>query len=220
MPPVEIILCNKKRLPLMLFPPFRYIDRCVRGRVRLIKGSSQNVMRARRAKGLPVASALMGLVPFFAPWVVIPTWLALRPRILTEHLIPFIFFIGIAFAYQVGLMITAHLTKSPFPFFNVLYLPITIGAIDAVGPWLKGMTAFYGDSSWGWNSVLGNVDEYQLAYVMACLGLAIGVHGSFIYDVVTNICDYMDIWCLTIKYRRDLGQEPPPHPDAKEVKAH
>jgi len=43
-------------------------------------------------------------------------------------------------------------------------------------------------------------DTYQVGFMFACLGLAIGVYGSFVVDVIVSICDYLDIWCLTIKY--------------------
>ncbi|KAA8914677.1 CDP-alcohol phosphatidyltransferase-domain-containing protein [Sphaerosporella brunnea] len=168
--------------------------------------SSLNVIRARRAKGLPAAPALAGLLPFFLTWLAIPAWLSLRPLILTQHLVPFLFFVGIAFAYQVGLIIVSHLTKSSFPFLNVLYLPILVGLLDAAGPWIRDFTAFYVGKAFGWRSALGD-GEFETAYVFACLGLALGVHGSFVVDVITNICDYLDIWCLTIKHPKVLAGE-------------
>ncbi|CCX04944.1 hypothetical protein FPQ18DRAFT_380735 [Pyronema domesticum] len=166
--------------------------------------SSINVIRARNAKGLSAIPALMGLAPFFVTWAAIPGWLYLRQEILKQHLIPFLFFVGIAFAYQVGLIITAHLTKSPFPFVNVLFMPIVAGLLDAAGPAL----------GLGWKSVLGE-GHYEIAYVFACLGLAIGVHGSFVVDVITNICDYLDIWCLTIKHPKVPGAKAPATVEAK-----
>jgi ethanolaminephosphotransferase len=39
------------------------------------------------------------------------------------------------------------------------------------------------------------------------LGMAIGVYGSFVVDVIVTICDYLDIWCLTIKHPYVEGQE-------------
>ena len=33
-----------------------------------------------------------------------------------------------------------------------------------------------------------------------CLGLTVGVYGSFVVDVITSITDYLDIYCLTIKH--------------------
>lgn len=63
------------------------------------------------------------------------------------------------------------------------------GIIDALGPeYVK-----------GWKSSLGD-GQYVVAYMFLCLGLALGVHGSFVVDVIMNICEYLDIWCLTIKH--------------------
>lgn len=140
--------------------------------------SSQNVIKARRAKGLPVAPALAGLLPFASLCVMVPAWLYLRPVILREHLVPFLFFLGACFAYQVGLIITAHLTKSPFPFFNILLVPIFAGLVDSLGPILREHlgTRFGGI---GWPSALGE-GTYAVAYVFLCLGLAMGVYGSFV----------------------------------------
>jgi ethanolaminephosphotransferase len=90
-------------------------------------------------------------------------------------------------------MITAHLTKSRFPYYNVLILPLLFGIIDSIGPVLYKYLGF------GWPSALG-YDVYQVSYMFACLGLAIGVYGSFVVDVIVAICDYLDIWCLTIKH--------------------
>ncbi|KAF8470257.1 hypothetical protein BDZ91DRAFT_720239 [Kalaharituber pfeilii] len=158
--------------------------------------SSLNVIRVRRSKNLPVLPALAGLIPFFSLATMVCIWLALRPIILRAHLLPFMFFVGASFAYQVGLIIVAHLTRSPFPHFNILLLPIAFGLVDALGPFLKEYTA----GLVGWPSALGD-EVYEVAYVLMCLGLAVGVYGSFVVDVVTNICDYLDIWCLTIKHK-------------------
>jgi ethanolaminephosphotransferase len=156
-----------------------------------------NVINVRRSKKLSVFPALAGLLPFVGFATLIPTWLYLRPVILEQHLLPFIFFFGLCFAYQVGLIITAHLTKSAYPFSNILLLPIAFGAFDALGPFVKEKSA----GIIGWPSVLGG-GQYEVAYVFACLGLGVGVYGSFVVDVITNICDFLDIWCLTIKHKQ------------------
>ncbi|KAL0631907.1 Phosphotransferase [Maublancomyces gigas] len=165
--------------------------------------SSQNVIHARRSKGLTIFPALAGLAPFFITWMTIPIWCYLRPEILGEHILPFIFFIGASFAYQVGLVIVAHLTKSPYPYFNILLLPIFAGTLDALGPFLQER---FGKDVFGWPSALGG-GPYAIAYVFGCLGLSIGVYGSFVVDVITNICGFLDIWCLTIKHPWDPKEE-------------
>jgi len=114
--------------------------------------------------------------------------------ILYHHLVPFVFFVGLINAYSVGQIIVAHLTNSRFPFDNVLMLPLAFGVADSVGPHLLQRLTVV-----GWPSALGN-DVYQVAFVFCSLGLAIGVYGSFVVDVIYTICDYLDIWCLTIKH--------------------
>lgn len=155
--------------------------------------SAMNVMAARRLRKEPATLALYGLLPFLATWTVIPAYLYLQPIILRQHLIPFVLYVGLVNAYSVGQMITAHLTKSAFPMTNVLVLPLAYGVIDSLGPHLQSHIGI------GWPSALGD-GQYQIAFAMSCLGLAIGVYGSFVVDVIVSICDYLDIWCLTIKY--------------------
>lgn len=152
-----------------------------------------NVLASRRLRKEPPTLALYGLLPFFGAWVLIPAYLYLNPVILRQHLIPFVFLVGLINAYSVGQMITAHLTKSHFPMTNILIIPLLFGVLDSIGPHLQEHVGF------GWPSALGD-GTYQVAYMFLMLGLAIGVHGSFVADVIVSICDYLDIWCLTIKH--------------------
>lgn len=155
--------------------------------------SSLNVMRARRERGDPASEALLGLLPFFATWALIASYLALQPNILHNHLIPFVLYVGLINAYSVGQMITAHLTKSRFPYQNILALPLVYGILDSLGELLLEKVGF------GWYGSLGD-GVYQVAFVFTCLGLALGVYGSFVVDVIVSICDTLDIWCLQIKH--------------------
>ncbi|KAI1079665.1 CDP-alcohol phosphatidyltransferase-domain-containing protein [Whalleya microplaca] len=157
--------------------------------------SARNVIKARRARGDRSRGALLGLLPFFATWALIVAYLYLQPVVRTQHLVPFVMFAGLVNAYSVGQMITAHLVKLPFPYWNVMTLPLAAGVVDSVGPVLQ---AHVGWAS-GWPSALGD-GVYQVAYMFCMLGMAIGVYGSFVVDVIVTICDYLDIWCLTIKH--------------------
>jgi ethanolaminephosphotransferase len=76
-------------------------------------------------------------------------------------------------AYSVGQIITAHLVKLDFPYYNVLVLPIAYGVFDSVGPFLQKHIGI------GWPSALGD-GGYQVAYMFSMLGMAIGVYGSFV----------------------------------------
>ena len=173
--------------------------------------STRNVLKARKERGDDPNEALLGLLPFFGSWTLIAAYLTLQPDILHHHLVPFVFFAGLVNAYSVGQMITAHLTKSPFPYQNILVLPLIWAIIDSSGPIIQDYIGF------GWPSALGE-GVYQVAFMFSCLGLAVGVYGSFVVDVIVSICDflgkvpcrssqfecadrlYTDIWCLTIKH--------------------
>ena len=112
-------------------------------------------------------------------------YLYLQPIILHHHLVPFIFYVGIINAYSVGQIIIAHLTQNPkFPYQNVLVVPLTLAVVDSVGLRL-GL----------WPSVLG-AGTYQIAFMFACLGLGIGVYGSFVVSIACgrgDIIIYADI---------------------------
>jgi len=155
--------------------------------------SAQNVQKARRDRGQRARVALLGLLPFFGVWALIPIYLALNPLILSQHIVPFVFYVGLINAYSVGTMITAHLTKSRFPYYNPLVIPLLFGIVDSMGPVLTKYVGF------GWPSALGH-DVYQVSFMFLSLGLAIGIYGSFVVDVIFTICDYLDIWCLKIKH--------------------
>jgi ethanolaminephosphotransferase len=150
------------------------------------------VIRARRARGDRSRGALLGLVPFFVTWTLIPAYLYLNPEILYNHLVPFVFFAGLVNAYSVGQMITAHLVKLPFPYTNVLVLPLAYGVFDSLGPFLQEHVGF------GWPSALGG-GVYQVAYAFCMLGVAIGVYGSFV--VSNSFFDNADIYVLMNKGR-------------------
>ncbi|KAB8356582.1 hypothetical protein FH972_024164 [Carpinus fangiana] len=162
--------------------------------------SAANVVQHRReqGKGNP-AGALLGLLPFLTGAGLIGLYLHLQPTILHQHLVPFVFYAGLTNAYSVGQMITAHLTKSSFPYQNVLFIPLIFGVLDSAGPVLEEHVGV------GWPSALAG--GYHVGLVFMMVGLAIGVYGSFVVDIIGTICDYLDIWCLTIKHPASEGKE-------------
>lgn len=119
-------------------------------------------------------SPLLGLAPIFATWITVALYLYLQPIILHYHLVPFVFYVGLINAYSVGRIIIAHLTKDPqFPYHNILATPLLLAVLDSVGLRL-GL----------WPSVLGD-SMYQIAFMFACLGLSIGIYGSFVVKLDT-----------------------------------
>ncbi|KAI6251409.1 hypothetical protein HI914_01032 [Erysiphe necator] len=154
--------------------------------------SSLNVIEARRNSGKKSRQALLGLLPMVATLTLITIYLNLNAEILHNNLVPFILFTGLVNSYSVGQIITSHLAQLSFPYFNILNIPLACGILDSLGPLIQQYIGI------GWSSLLGT-SEYQVAYCYCMLGIAIGVYGSFVVDVIVTICDYLDIWCLTIK---------------------
>lgn len=152
-----------------------------------ILSASMNVIASRRQQGCPLTPALLGLLPFFVSSFISYTFAYLNPTIVYEYCIPFMFYVGTCLAYSVGLIITAHVTHAEFPYFTpyFLLLPITAAII--------------------FNSKVGHTEAVSILWLS--LGLAIGVYGSFIVDVITEITGYLDIWCLTIKHPKKVEEK-------------
>lgn len=130
-------------------------------------------MQVQRERKEDPFKPLYGLIPYFATWTLVPAYLYLQPVILEYHLIPFVFYVGLINAYSVGLMIIAHLTKNEkFPMYNVLTIPLGLAVLDSLGP-LLGL----------YPSALGS-GTYQIAFVFMCMGLGIGVYGSFVVSQI------------------------------------
>ena len=138
--------------------------------------SALHVMSVRKAANKPTRVPLLGLLPSLFTWTLVPLYLYLQPVILERHLVPFAFYVGLVNAYSVGLVIIAHLTKNPnFPYQNILNVPLVLAVIDSLG--LRfGL----------WPSVLGD-GTYQIGFMFACLGLGIGVYGSFVVSCMNEI---------------------------------
>lgn len=123
-----------------------------------------HVTKVRRQRGEDPIVPLYGLVPLVLTWTFIPAYLYLRPGILTGHLVPFTLYVGLVNAYSVGQIIVGHLVKEEFPYSNILVWPLALAVFDSLG---------------FWPSVLGD-GVGQVSFVYLCLGLSVGVYGSFV----------------------------------------
>ena len=100
---------------------------------------------------------------------------------------------GFCFAYQVGLLITAHVSKGPFPYHHVLLLYTAIGAIDANLP------RWFGKPSY-----LHATEGQALLFVYWSMFFAFAVYAFFVYDTIDTFCRVLDINCLSIKWVRHV----------------
>lgn len=143
-----------------------------------------NVHKSTLKKGLPFGPAFRGVVPFVAFYVALITWIYLSPSIMYDHLLPLAFATGISFAFTVGRIILAHVTQQAFPMWNPLLLLPFAGIFTVfLGQYLE------------WDPELTGICS-----VWAGLGIALGVYGSFIAEIIFEITSYLDIGCLYIKH--------------------
>ena len=82
---------------------------------------------------------------------------------------------GAQFAYQVGLLIVAHISKQPLPFKNSMTVLSMIGALDAVNSNRL--------SAWAFQTT----DDRRIFAIYIAFALAVANYAFFIYDVVGTV---------------------------------
>lgn len=152
--------------------------------------AASNVVHARRAAKKQVRSALTGVIPYVLFYVALFVLVIINPELISSSIqLPFTFMAGFSVALSVGLIITAHVTSQSFPVTNVLMLtPLAMLAIQALGTTLA-----------GWDRV-----ETIVTLVWVGLGVSVATYGFFIAEVITEITEALDIWCLTIKHPKKM----------------
>lgn len=155
-------------------------------------GSYFNVVKARKGKGGSNLSTLLGLLPFVIQTTVNLIWLKTAPMILNRHLILFMIYYGIGFAYLVGLLIVSHITLSPelFPYWNLLLVWSCLGMLDSASGNLL-----------GWKSLFHTDETNAVRFLWFSILISVLVYAYFVFDVILDVCDYCQINCLTIKHR-------------------
>ncbi|CUM66061.1 uncharacterized protein PRCAT00003715001 [Priceomyces carsonii] len=131
--------------------------------------------------------AYRGLIPFFAYYGSITLFLWFYPEVLSKHCFPLIISIGCTIAFSVGRIILAHLTLQKFPIIQVpMFLPLFQLFISKI------LISFY------------NYDEHKVLTAISWLGMGmtLGIHGVFVSEIIYEITDYLDIYALSIKYKK------------------
>ena len=100
-----------------------------------------------------------------------------------NHLVLFCLTQSFVFGRMTTKIILAHLTRQPFPYWTVLMAPLLGGAILANGAKL-GLPSF--------------PPQWELLYLYGYFIFAVIVYFRWALLVITAICDYLNINCLTI----------------------
>ncbi|OZJ02581.1 hypothetical protein BZG36_04189 [Bifiguratus adelaidae] len=104
-----------------------------------------------------------------------------------EHFILFAVTVGIVFGRIATKIILAHVTKSAFPMFTILQVPLVAGAIIMNLP-------VYLDIE----PILDAQGEYR--YLQAFFCFAVLAYANWAYLVIDRFCNYLGIKCLSIPY--------------------
>ncbi|KAK8846556.1 hypothetical protein IAR55_005642 [Kwoniella newhampshirensis] len=170
------------------------------GTVGNIANSYHNVIAARRKQGKPILPPLLGLLPFFTHVSILVAWLHAEVRggvsiVHDGRMLPFLGYWGMAFSYQVSQLILAHVTKSPFPYWNGMMVFSLFGAIDANAGWIFGRTPLVQASP-----VAANV------FIVMSFVVALFNYVRFAREVIWQICEYTGLACFTVRHKDENGQ--------------
>ncbi|KAH6853372.1 CDP-alcohol phosphatidyltransferase-domain-containing protein [Chaetomium sp. MPI-CAGE-AT-0009] len=150
-----------------------------------------HVVKARRAKGLPVAPVFLEWTPMAVYTLSIGAWLyspysTLRSE---NHLVMFCIIMSFVFGRMTTKMILAHLTRQPFPYWTVMLWPLVGGAV------LGNLPRF------GLPAVSA---EIEYLYLLGYLVFSAVVYFRWAWLVTTSICRFLGINCLTIPYEKQM----------------
>lgn len=152
-----------------------------------------NVVKARRAQGLPVAPVFLEWIPIFVFVGACGAWLySPHSTLMRENrLVLFCVTMSFVFGRMTTKIILAHLTRQPFPYWTVMLVPLVGGAVLGNLPRL------------GLSAVSVGV---ELWYLRSYFVFALVVYFRWALLVVNSICSYLGINCLTITKKPAPGQ--------------
>jgi ethanolaminephosphotransferase len=149
-----------------------------------------NVARARRAQRLPIAPLFLEWIPAIAFTFGCIAWLGSPYSYILEdnHLVLFCLTMSLVCGRMTTKIILAHLTRQPFPYWTVMLAPLIGGAVLVNHPYFTIPGTSFGPIS----------ARMELLYLRAYLVFAAVVYFRWAHLVITSICDFLGINCLTI----------------------
>ncbi|KAG9313835.1 hypothetical protein JVU11DRAFT_4600 [Chiua virens] len=164
-----------------------------------IVSSYWNVWKAMRSTGKSILKPLISLLPFIVSVSLLVLWL-LHPSfhnftILQSPLfLPFMCAWGLQFAHHVGEMILSHVTNTPFPWWNLMWIWNAIGVFDAHLPNLLHRT-----------SIIQSTPKRTAIFVYLTLAVSFLIYARFCILVIRDITEYLGIGCFTVRKRDAEG---------------
>lgn len=130
-----------------------------------------------------IRDALKGLIPYVAYVLSVVLLVTIEKRFIS---FPFVISIGSSVAFVVGRIIVNHLTKQPYPMYNVsMFIPISQLIIYLFTKKI--------------------ITQYDAEITITALtwlgcGLSLGIHALFINEIIYEFTNYLDVYALSIKH--------------------
>ncbi|TFK70097.1 Choline/ethanolaminephosphotransferase [Pluteus cervinus] len=164
-----------------------------------IMNSYHNVRQASKRSGKSPLQALLLLLPFVVSAAIQVLWLS-HPEfnhsaiINSATFVPFVGAWGLQFAHQVGRMILAHVTSTPFPRWDWIWIWSVLGAVDANLPHILGCPP-----------IIQTSHKNTTIFVWLTLVVSFVTYARFCYLVINDITNYLGIACFTVRKRDEKG---------------
>jgi ethanolaminephosphotransferase len=156
----------------------------------------QNVANARAERGQPMLPLFLEWTPIVIFTGCVTAWLGSpNSSILKEnHMLLFCLTMSLVFGRMTTKIILAHLTRQAFPLWTVMLTPLIGGAILTNVPALLG---FDPEDIFDANR--------EVRYLQAYFIFSFIVYGRWAHLVITSICEFLGISCLTIPRSKWVG---------------
>lgn len=149
-----------------------------------------NVARVRRAQRLPIAPLFLEWTPVIVFVCATIAWLGSPYSFILEdnHLVLYCCTMSLVCGRMTTKIILAHLTHQPFPYWTVMLVPLIGGAVLVNHPYFTLPGTTFGPVS----------AKVELWYLRGYFVFAAIVYSRWAHLVITSICNFLGINCLTI----------------------
>lgn len=162
-----------------------------------------------RAAGKSTTRPLLLLLPFLISASIQAFWLInsrydASALINSTLFVPFLCAWGLQFAHQVGRMILAHVTRSPFPSWDWMWIWSLVFAVDANLPLLVDRPP-----------IIQTDAKRRATVVYLTLVISFVAYARFCTLVINDITNFMGIACFTVRKKGEDGVWQDAVPDEK-----
>jgi ethanolaminephosphotransferase len=158
-----------------------------------------NVSRARRAQNLSIAPLFVEWTPIIIFVVSTAAWLGSPySNLLNDnHLVLFCLTMSLVFGRMTTKIILAHLTHQPFPMYTVMLTPLVIAGVVINLPYFP---------------IIGELlppisTHVEQMYLWGYFVFAAVVYANWAILVISRICEYLGINCLTIPTKAPVSEK-------------